>query len=178
MKRYSLIGDFYLQADSLARHKQKQVTGVFFHSLLYVIPFLPLIFLLQISLGQAALLVFALVITHVLVDSVTRRYSTFTSFLIDQSIHIGVLWGMASLFPLYLQLPASLVGIAFALLFIFKPSSVVVSRVLASLAATPSEKTQDSVHAGHKIGYLERLIILAIFDNLCLNTTKQLPNTV
>ncbi|HAF85378.1 MAG TPA: hypothetical protein DCG32_03240 [Sphaerochaeta sp.] len=157
-----LVGDFYLQSDVLARHKQTQVTGVLLHSLLYVIPFVPLIFLLQISYGQAGLLMLALGVTHVLVDSLTRRYCTFTSFLIDQSIHIGVLLGMALLFPLQLQLPASSVGIAFALLFIFKPSSVAVSRVLASLASTPSDNNQDPVHAGYKIGYLERLIILLL----------------
>ncbi len=157
-----LIGDFYLQADTLARHKQEQVTGVLIHSLLYVIPFVPLMCFLQISLGQAGLLVLALGVTHFLVDSVTRRYCSFKSFLVDQSIHIGVLLGMAMLFPLPLQLPASLVGIGFALLLIFKPSSVIVSRVLSSLVSGNADEGQGTLHAGYKIGYLERLIILLL----------------
>ncbi len=157
-----LVGDFYLQVDSLARHKQKKVSGVLIHSLLYVLPFVPVIFLLRVSLGESSLLVLALGLSHFLVDSVSRKYYSFKSFLIDQSIHLAVLWGMAMLFPLYVQLPAPLVGIGFALLLIFKPSSVIVSRVLFSLAVTSSEDKLDTVHAGYKIGYLERLIILLL----------------
>ena len=157
-----LVGDFYLQVDSLAKRKQEQVKGVLIHSFLYVIPFVPVMYILQISLGEVGLLLLALGISHFFVDSISRKFSSFKSFLIDQSIHLAVLWGMAMLFPLHIQLPAPLVGIGFALLLIFKPSSVIVSRVLASLAVTSSEDKLDTVHAGYKIGYLERLIILLL----------------
>lgn len=157
-----LVGDFYLQADALARHKEKKVTAVLIHSLLYVIPFLPLLAFLDVSFVEAGLLVLAIGITHFVVDSITRKYCTFTSFLIDQGLHLAVLLGMAFLFPLQIQLSGAVVGIVFALLLIFKPSSVIVSRVLASLASSTTEVKQDAVHAGYKIGYLERLIILLL----------------
>jgi len=157
-----LIGDFYLQVDSLAKRKGEQVRGVLIHSLLYVIPFVPLLALLNISPAEAALLFLALGISHFLVDSVSRKYYAFKSFLIDQGIHLAVLLGMAMLFPLPVQLPAPMVGIGFALLLIFKPSSVIVTRVLSSLAVASSEVKQDTMHAGYKIGYLERLIILLL----------------
>ena len=157
-----LVGDFYLQGDSLARRKQEKISGVLIHSLLYILPFVPLVVLLRVPLLQAGLLVLALGLSHFLVDNVSRKYFSFKSFLIDQSIHMAVLWGMAMVFPLHVQLPASVVGIGFALLLIFKPSSVIVTRVLASLAATAPDYKQESVHAGYKIGYLERLIILLL----------------
>lgn len=157
-----LVGDYYLQVDALAKRKQEQVRGVLLHSLLYVLPFVPVLVLLRVSLAEALLLVLALGISHFIVDSVSRNYCSFKSFLIDQCIHLAVLWGMAMIFPLYVHLPAPVVGIGFALLLIFKPSSVIVSRVLASLAVTSSEDKQDTMHAGYKIGYLERLIILLL----------------
>lgn len=157
-----LVGDFYLQAEALAKQKQKHVPGVLIHSLLYVIPFVPVAVFLHLSLAQAGLLVLVIGLSHFLVDMVSRRCSTFTSFLVDQGIHIGVLLGVTMLFPLHIELPAALVGIGFALLLIFKPSSVIVSRVLASLAKTTPEDKVETVHAGQKIGYLERLIILLL----------------
>ena len=158
-----LIGDFYLQANILARDKRKRMTGVLIHSMLYVLPFIPLVvFLLDLALGTAVGVVLALGVSHFLVDSVSRRYCSFTSLMIDQALHIGALMGIALLFPVQVQLPASVVGIGFALLLIFKPSSVIVSRVLSSLALSDPTDKQEPVHAGYKIGYLERLIILLL----------------
>lgn len=148
--------------DALAKRKQKQVRGVLIHSLLYVFPFVPCMVLLGVSPLQTGSLLFSLGFSHFLVDLVSRKYCTFTSFLVDQVIHLAVLLVMAILFPFHIQLPASVVGIGFALLLIFKPSSVIVSRVLSSLALPEPSEKQDTVHAGHKIGYLERLIILLV----------------
>ncbi len=157
-----LLGDFYLQADSIAQHKQKQVMGVLIHSQLYVIPFIPLVYFINLSLGTSIGLVIALGISHFLVDIISRRFFSFTALMIDQAIHAGILLVIAIPFPLHIELPASYVGIGFALLLIFKPSSVIVSRVLSSLASIPSAYKQEDVHAGYKIGYLERLIILLL----------------
>lgn len=132
------------------------------HSSLYVVPFLPLVLIMSVPLWQVGLLVLAMGISYFLVDLTSRRDCSFTSLIIDQGIHVAFLMAMAMLFPLSVPIPASYVGIGFALLLIFKPSRVIFFRVFSSLALpAPSEK-QETVHAGNKIGYLERLIILLL----------------
>jgi len=157
-----LIGDFYLQADRLARNKQIHAQAVFIHSLLYVIPFIILLTLLSLSLDKMGIAVLVLGISHFLVDIVSRKLGSFTAFLVDQSIHVGILVGLAILLPLDVDLPASVIGVGFAVLLIFKPSSVIVSKILSSLASEEAKEGQGTIHAGYKIGYLERLIILLL----------------
>lgn len=157
-----LIGDYYLQGDKLVKHKQSKASGVLVHSLLYVLAFLPLLAVVKGTLEVKGLFLVILLVSHFLVDIFSRKHSTLTSFLLDQGVHLAVLFAMATAFPLYADLPGPLVGIGFSLLLIFKPSSVVVSKVLSSCASTSLEGEQDSLHAGRKIGYLERLIILLL----------------
>ncbi|NBK23538.1 MAG: DUF3307 domain-containing protein, partial [Spirochaetia bacterium] len=98
-----LVGDYYLQVDSLAKRKQEQLRGVLMHSFLYVIAFLPLVALLHLSLGKGVFVVFSLGFSHFLVDAFSRRYCSFTSLMIDQVLHMGALMAIAVLFPLPVQ---------------------------------------------------------------------------
>jgi hypothetical protein len=157
-----LVGDFYLQGDKLAKNKQMKVGGVIIHSFVYVLPFLPLIAMLDRMIGEAVLLASVLFVSHFLIDIFSRRYQTFSAFLTDQVMHLVVLLVVARLYPLQIQLPAFWIGIAFSMFFIFKPSSIAVSKLLASCAVTSEADEENALHAGRKIGYLERLIILLL----------------
>ena len=68
-----LVGDFYLQGDKLAKNKQMKVGGVIIHSFVYVLPFLPLIAMLDRMIGEAVLLASVLFVSHFLIDIFSRR---------------------------------------------------------------------------------------------------------
>ncbi len=157
-----LVGDYYLQGRALVQHKQAKASGVVVHSLLYGIAYLPVVVGLKGGWEEKGLFLLTLFVSHLVVDMVSRKHPSFAAFLVDQAIHLSVLAAMVILFPLAVELSSSLIGIGFALLFIFKPSSVVVSKMLASCTATKGEMEQEALHAGRKIGYLERLIILLL----------------
>lgn len=97
-----LVGDFALQTDGMIAAKKKYgVLGVVPH--VSVIAVLTLLALSPI-LGSAWLYALIIIGTHLLIDAskirldsqVTSRWVSHALFLLDQALHISILWGVAT----------------------------------------------------------------------------------
>ncbi len=96
-----LLGDFALQTDAMIAAKKKYgVMGVLPH--VSVIAILTLLVLLPV-LGSAWLYATVILVTHLIIDvskvkldaGVTSRWVSHGLFLLDQVLHISILWGVS-----------------------------------------------------------------------------------
>ena len=185
-----LLGDFYLQSDSLAKNKTKSNISLLKHSGIYLLSMILVIIPIWnwYSLGISLILSSV----HAIVDFLKKFYSknneeNISLFLLDQSIHILtiflVLLVVSSQFNVInytciiqssfeiLQIDISIFfKWILVLLIIYKPSSITIKKILHSykgpkIQETPKiiEKIDEGIeNAGTLIGVLERAIILLL----------------
>jgi len=157
-----ILGDYYLQTDKLAQKKQHEFGQVLIHSILYAIAFVPLLFF-------APWLMFVLlVVSHACIDSlkyllrkVTNR--TAVLFILDQTCHIAILYGVSLLYQGSISLPLDwehLLKIIVLILCVTKPVSVVFMELFDQYR--PLQQNSGIQGAGKVIGYLERLLLTAL----------------
>ena len=175
-----LIGDFYLQSDKVARCKNARISDncksctkcqkgsslnfgyVVLHSLIYVIPFGLLLFMADTK--TVAAIVVALVISHIIVDSVAcwanKKTKVTVVFLIDQAVHSGVLYliykysGIEMLSSAY----ATPIKVALIVLLLIAPCSILINKLMED--TFPGSVSVGLFDVGSIIGILERLLVV------------------
>lgn len=159
---FHLLGDFYLQSQTMAEGKRHSVRKVLQHSLLYAIPFLPVLYC-------SSALFLTVVLSHLCIDLLkvaaerrTRRLGAL--FVIDQILHLSVLVAAPALFgcllPPQIQTYGREISLAVYLLAVGKPVSVMFVSLFSSLR--PEEIPGSTGGAGRTIGYLERLLLACL----------------
>jgi hypothetical protein len=185
-----LLGDFYLQSDSLAKSKTKSNIALLKHSGIYLLSMIIVImpvwnwYLLKISL--------ILSLMHAVIDFLKKNYiknkeENISVFLLDQSIHILTIFLvlLVIFFQFNVMNYTCIIQSSFeilqidisiffkwilALLIIYKPSSITIKKILHSykrpqIQEIPQaiEKIDEGIeNAGSLIGVLERVIILLL----------------
>lgn len=175
-----LIGDFYLQSDKIARCKNARISNkcnsctkckkgaslnfgyVVLHSLIYVLPFMLLLFLMPIK--TLIPLIAALVVSHIVVDSIAcwanKKMKVTVVFLIDQAIHSGVLYlicrNMSS--DMISSAYATPVKVIFAVLLLIAPCSILINKLMED--TFPGYVSLGLFDVGSIIGILERLLVV------------------
>lgn len=179
-----LLGDFYLQSDSLARNKNQSIPRLVEHGLIYL--FAMTIVILPIFGLQSLSWIFSVAIIHIAIDGIQYYFNnrqffdihSNTFYLIDQSIHLLSLVVVSLVitsnqeFLSYSQAIAYLDNFypiniemflywALAVALILKPASITINKMLAQYQPTTVlEEEKGHPGAGALIGMLERLVIL------------------
>lgn len=179
-----LLGDFYLQSDSMARAKESSAVMLARHAVLCaVLSALAAGVLIGVDLPWIALVAVVTGITHAALDGVVRpkvrhRLGDWKGYCLDQSLHIVVCAGMGalaehfsidgrSLLDVDTRLAPLLVVFA-SVLLAGKPGEVTVRELLGSLrefdtASRSKEKTVLAAQrSGRIIGVVERTIVVAL----------------
>ncbi|MFN3556641.1 MAG: DUF3307 domain-containing protein [Bacteroidales bacterium] len=164
-----ILGDFVFQSNTWVKSKQKKKlrsVHLYLHVLLHGA--LVMLFVWDLNFWLPALLITG---THLLIDimrlHLPAKNNNVTFFLLDQSLHILVLagiaigWQDANVSLTFLQ-SADFLIFATGIVFVTLPASVII-RILVSrwydAAKTPDDDSLQN--AGSYIGMLERLLILA-----------------
>ena len=200
------------EVESDVNWKAQMILGVIVHSLIYTLVFIyPLSFWVDRNESVFVILLLIIFFSHIVVDLLktilTRKRVALSSgkgklvsFIVDQVIHIAVIFiviysaGIAHTdirvsfdnFLVYSSIPIDynqFVAGLFAVLFVLKPSSIIIDLVLQSLGEKRRAKTQDDElddsndskeliiifqldekeqKLGNIIGQIERIIILCL----------------
>lgn len=180
-----ILGDFYLQTNKIAKAKANNDNDnslfinykyLTIHSLLYCIPFISLFFIQKWY--WSLLILFIIFISHWITDLFTcwfkRKTKTTFALLLDQTIHIMVLFLMFKFFDydtsMLVQYDKIIYG-STIILFLIKPSIIFIDHifydVFKNTNGSSSNTADDSnFDIGSIIGVFERIIviILCIFN--------------
>lgn len=174
------IGDFYLQSSKIAKCKNATVDEccnscssckenalfnnkyLVIHTLLYLIPFLSLFFMIKWT--SVILIAIILFFSHYICDTIScclnKRFKQTPIFIADQIFHICILIAIYKLFEFnfsFLQYEI-VIKIILASLFIIVPSSVFINKLFQDLF---SENEKGRIFdVGSIIGILERILVL------------------
>ena len=183
-----LLGDFYLQTTKVAQCKNASRRSecerckkcknhswinwkyLLVHSLLYVVPFLGLHFIMDGRYVKNVLV--TLFVTHVLVDTAScyfnKRNKQTIVFIVDQALHVGIL----CLIPRFVTISYNIndcyyavLKIIFAYLMLIMPCSITVSKLFKD--TYPQSKEIGIFDIGSIIGVMERILtfIFASFES-------------
>lgn len=182
-----LLGDFYFQTTKIARCKNaiassmcakckkcKTVSWInwkylIIHSLLYITPF-SLMFLFMKPI-YATIVIVGLLSTHILIDVgacyLNKKTKQTTVFVIDQTLHIGLLYLVTQFVDIcdcvndYLYVLKN-IFLCFALVM---PCSIIINKLFKDLYSASEETGVFDV--GSMIGIMERIltVIFAYFGN-------------
>ena len=185
-----LIGDFYMQTESLAEKKQHRIRWVFLHALLYwmsnllvSLPFLSCHVFLYSSISAFSHLIIDMLkyvfFIHKKKVSATDKRKI---FFFDQIIHLFLIASIAFLFAdqgknllpisIVTQIgdvtglqPLTLLTWITAMLASHKPANISISHALTPFKpATETSSSRDDRNAGRFIGTLERSIIIVLLS--------------
>lgn len=188
-----ILGDFYFQTDSMAKEKNKHYSMQFKHALIY----LAIAIIMTIPVFSFAMLIAVslLSVCHWIIDSVKfyvvkiKRINEKQKlvFIADQVLHVISII-LISLF--FIQKDQSIKPLSFVanifnsigvseykllcwtvlLLFIWKPTNIIIKHLLFQFKPEPQENPQNAdaqdtnKRAGAFIGVLERLIIIILLS--------------
>lgn len=169
-----LLGDFYLQTETLAEKKNRGLCIIMIHNLIYGIPFLAFVFIMPLSwnLIWGILLI---IVTHGLIDIVKNliqkkfKYNQKSIFIIDQLLHLACLFaitrGLSSIAQIHLFLADKISSIAIGvfIITIMKPANVIFRKIVRD-SDTISQHSKEPIttsisNAGRMIGNMERRLI-------------------
>jgi hypothetical protein len=169
-----IIIDFYFQPLSWVNDKQQkkwQSTKLLAHSLLHSIAACFPILMVTNELSSIFSLIAIVGGSHWLIDLLKVRLGkNLRYFMLDQALHLIVLIAIAlhatgvelGLFFTNIingfNLKHALIVLAY--LLILKPSSIIISQILAKYSPIDESENKGLLSGGELIGYLERLLIL------------------
>jgi hypothetical protein len=178
-----LIGDFYLQTDKVAKCKGAQISSkcdrckqtkkcntntkfnfgyIIIHSLIYAVPFLTIFFMTNAL--TAAILIGILLVSHVGVDILSccanKKFKNTLVFLVDQAIHVGVLYLIFRWGRLNTDISAYSVSVkvTFIVLLLISPCSILINKVMKDIFSDTVDAGLFDV--GSVIGILERVLVV------------------
>ena len=184
---FHLIGDFYLQTTKIAKCKNAQISlqcnsckkcnpgaklnlkYIFLHTLLYIIPFF-LLFVITDCLTAIICLVI-IFMTHTITDIITcclnKRFKQTIVFLIDQAVHIIVLFTMYKVCNLnsFFNDYVNIIKIILLVLTLIAPCSIFINKIFKDVY--PDTDTEGVFDVGSIIGIIERflVVIFAYYGN-------------
>ena len=154
-----LIADFWLQPTSWVIHKKEngwKSKKLIIHSFLAAL--LPVMLAFQVKLWWFVPVIF---LTHYLIDIVkTFAKENMLSFLVDQLLHIGILWILATFFT------EITISEGLRLWWIYACGFILVTNPLGILtgiflkSVTKAESNAGEINASGWIGILERILIV------------------
>lgn len=154
-----LVADFWLQPSSWVHHKKSKgwrSGKLLIHSIIGAI--LPVIFTLQFELWWFIIVIFA---THFLIDAIKLRFNdSITTFLVDQMLHISVL------FVLAFVLTKATIPDNYSVFWVCTVGFILVTNPLGILTGmflktvTDAKSTSAKLDASAWIGILERILIV------------------
>lgn len=154
-----LIADFWLQPDSWVSDKKEnswKSKKLFIHSLLAAL--LPVLFTFNLSLWWFIPIIFA---SHYLIDLLkTYTKEKILFFLIDQILHIGILWILATFFT-EINVPETWSKFwiyACGFIAVTNPMGILIGMFLKSVTKTKNKP--GKINASAWIGIFERLLIV------------------
>lgn len=183
-----IIGDFYLQSDSLADKKNYHYPALVVHSITYLL--VSFVICIPVFSITIVIVVSILSLSHFIIDSIKYIFIRVqiikdgdrnrVVFISDQILHILCIIIICILFEMEKQsfaaLPLinsifSIIGISqyrvlcwlVLLLLIWKPANIIIKKLLLNYKPDSSEE-QLSKKSGAFIGILERLIILVLLS--------------
>lgn len=179
-----VVGDFYTQSNRMNMHKKKNNRHLILHVLIYTVPYVILFFFLE-KWYLIVLLLVALFASHYLIDFLKIKHekkckSTYKAFLVDQLLHIIVLYiswvflrkyfnGTDQIVALLQNLGVftdfdRLINTIIVFTIIFRPTSYFVEMVLPIKNSDVKEETRTNkdVNYGSYIGNLERVAIVLL----------------
>ena len=162
------IGDFYLQTDQLCVQKEeKRISSWFLYFHAVLIGLLSWLVVGDILFWKCALII---AVTHFIIDAAkTYCKSCFTTFIIDQVLHIAILWliaifyfGPACQWVYLLSDFAQSFGLPFllAILVCLKPTNIFIKLLLDKYKIGIQPECVEIKNAGALIGNLERILTL------------------
>ena len=163
---FHVVGDFYLQSDEVAKHKENLNSFMLIHSIIYSIPFVLLFIYFKIDVS----LFIIITLSHLLIDicsvKLKNKYKECLIFCSDQFIHLFIIYLCSSYMNLTIVFSNMTLISILAILILIKPVGVLIS--LAFKVIFKEEKSNNELKIGTYIGYLERIIIflLCIFDSI------------
>jgi hypothetical protein len=162
-----LIGDFFLQPQKWVKNKEgKKLKSVWLY--VHVAIHIALMFLLVWDLSYT-LLILSIGALHLIIDGLklilqkekTKRWA----FLIDQILHIVVIFGFATLFfkgdyEFTLAFSPNILLLIICLAFLTMPTSILMKMVFSKWDISKLTEDNESLKdAGKYIGILERLLV-------------------
>lgn len=183
-----IIGDFYLQTETVARRKEEKFSWVLFHSILYALLFaltgilistIKMMYIIVVAASHAAIDIAKYGIQKKILKTGDKEIGNEAEiFVVDQIVHILVILVVSILnrdvelecnLLLNLNNYAGMVGLSglsvmrwtMKVLLIHKPMNIFISSVLHKYK--PKEKAsriKEDKNAGRLIGTLERILIL------------------
>ncbi len=171
-----ILGDYYLQTNKIAYSKSNtecpngkivNFKYLTIHSLLYVIPFLLLFFVIE---WYWCLLIIGICLaSHWIIDLFTCWFKRNTkktfAFLLDQTIHIIILYAVYKIFDFDINMVLGYENLIYKLtiiLFLIKPSIVIVNHIFNDVFEEEDVKNNGKFDVGAIIGVFERIIILVL----------------
>lgn len=171
-----LLADFYFQSSEMAKKKQKKFKYLLKHSVIYFLVIAVLNFVFVTS-TEALIATVIITVTHFIIDWIRTKIDNktasstvrFASFLIDQILHIGIIWMTCYLLSLGSRVngvyskcasyPKFDNIVLYSLLFVvlLNPAAVFVKKLFIFLFDDDAEDNSNH-NAGSVIGKLERVI--------------------
>jgi len=182
-----ILGDYYLQNDTLAKQKEESLHGLFKHGVIYLCVCMAIV-LLAFS-AELVIAGIMMAFSHGVIDYIKYRYTLYLKkkskmanvlympkvYVADQCMHFIFIFAIAyvltingcdfhALFPV--EEFFRVIDISFVpalkwiiiLLMIWKPANITIKCLLSFYR--PNDHKDDNKKAGGLIGLLERLIIL------------------
>lgn len=174
-----LFGDYYLQTTGMTRKKKDHTGTLLIHAALYAVS-MGIIFLCAPVVP--ALISWTIIsLTHLIVDRIRISFDKkhekqkLWSFIIDQGIHLLIIFGCYMLFLRFKQgfvqqqlyvLPWFRTVLVYVMIFciIIKPAAVMITAVFENRFPQAGKANDDETDpgAGTWIGILERIIVVAL----------------
>ncbi len=183
-----LLGDFYLQTTKVAQCKNARKGSacgeckkckdsswinrryLFVHSLLYIVPFLVLYFIMRGIYVTAVIGI--LLVTHILIDTAScyfnRKNKKTVVFIVDQALHVGII----CLIPQFVTFSYNIddcyyaiFKIVFTCLMLIMPCSIMINKLFKDIY--PQSNEMGMFDIGSIIGVMERILtfIFACFES-------------
>lgn len=171
-----MLGDYYLQSNNIALAKSNIIGDnnkfvnlkyLTIHSLLYMIPFLLLLFVIEWY--WCILILGVLLISHWIIDLFTCWFKKKTkktfAFILDQVIHIVILLIISKFFYFDIEILNGYEKILYGITivsFLIKPSIVIVNHMFCDLFENEQVNDNGKFDVGAIIGVFERIIVLIL----------------
>lgn len=160
-----LVGDFYLQTDSLCQQKaDKKAKSWFLYLHTFVMAALSWLVVFQSDFLGCFVLIF---FSHGLIDLIKSCLpSNLWAFILDQLLHLSVLAGISAYYDPVAPIPLDMLPVVIRDGFILlaslalccKPANILIKLVLKNYAIGEGQTCEAIKNAGALIGNLERIL--------------------
>jgi len=180
-----VVGDFYLQSNTMAQNKAENYKWLLIHGAVYSLCIAAILFAGVTFSWYGLFLVLGTSLAHLLIDLLKKHIPTSKKFITDQALHITTiiafwqLWGncitlreltaLNGFVSMFGHSLSSITPIILGLLCILKPIGVLIEQGdiwdFNKGESQPQTPSPNQKGAGKMIGYLERIIVFFLLIN-------------